>query len=74
LDEAYYTVWNRVAARLANSPASRSAWVVYKVRLNPQWSRQPLKLAVHACLPEGVEARIEAWKRVTQLMRLSYSQ
>ena len=61
LGEAGRTVWNLVAARLANSQAAGSAWVVYKIRLNPQWSRQPLKLAVHACLPKGVEARIQAW-------------
>jgi hypothetical protein len=35
--------------------------VVYKVRLNRQWAHQPLKLAVEAYLPEGVEAEVEAW-------------
>jgi hypothetical protein len=38
-----------------------SSWVVYKVRLGKEWSGKPLKLAVHAYLPDGVEAKTEAW-------------
>jgi hypothetical protein len=37
------------------------SWVIWKVRLSPQWSREPFKIAVHANLPADVEARMEAW-------------
>ena len=47
--------------QFGNTQAAGCSWVLYKVRLNPQWSREPLKLAVHACLPDGVEAQVEAW-------------
>ena len=48
--------------QFGNTQSAGCSWVLYKVRLNPQWSRQPLKLAVHACLPDGVEAQVEAWE------------
>ncbi len=48
--------------QFGNTQSSGSAWVLYKLRLNPKWSGQPLKLAIHANLPDGVEARIEAWQ------------
>jgi hypothetical protein len=48
--------------QFGNTQSYGSSWVLYKVRLNPQWSGKPLKLAVHACLPDGVEARTEAWE------------
>ena len=35
--------------------------MVYKFRLNPQWSGQKLQFAVSAYLPEGVEAMVEGW-------------
>jgi Protein of unknown function (DUF4038)/Domain of unknown function (DUF5060) len=47
--------------QFGNTQSGGSSWVLYKLRLNPQWSHQQLKLAVHACLPDGVEAQIEAW-------------
>jgi hypothetical protein len=47
--------------QFGNTQAAGCSWVLYKVRLSPQWSHRPLKLAVHAFLPEGVEARVEAW-------------
>jgi len=47
--------------QFGNTQAAGCSWVLYKVRLSPAWSHQQLKLAVHACLPEGVEAQIEAW-------------
>jgi hypothetical protein len=47
--------------QFGNTQAAGSSWVVYKVRLNSNWSNLPLKLAVHACLPDGVEAETGAW-------------
>lgn len=44
-----------------NTQAEGCSWVTFKVRLNPKWSGQQLKLAVHAYLPDGVEAEIESW-------------
>ena len=37
------------------------SWLVYKVPLNRAWSNKKLSLAIHAYLPEGVEAQTEAW-------------
>jgi hypothetical protein len=37
------------------------SWLAYKVRLGPQHSGAPLKLAVHANLPSDVEAVVEGW-------------
>jgi hypothetical protein len=48
--------------QFGNTQSYGSSWVLYKVRLNPQWSGKPLKLAIHACLPDGVEAQTEAWE------------
>jgi len=47
--------------QFGNTQNAGCSWVVFKARLSPQWSGQTLKLAVHACLPEGVEAQVEAW-------------
>ena len=47
--------------QFGNTQNAGCSWVVYKVRLNPQWSHKQLKLAVHAYLPEGVEAQVEGW-------------
>lgn len=44
-----------------NTQSLGCSWIIYKVRLNPQWSHQPLKLAIHANLPTDVEAHIESW-------------
>jgi hypothetical protein len=44
-----------------NTQADGCSWVLYKVRLSRQWSGKPLKLAVHAYLPDGVEPEIESW-------------
>ncbi len=44
-----------------NTQADGCSWVVYKLRLSRQWSGKPLKLAVHAYLPDGVEAEIESF-------------
>jgi hypothetical protein len=44
-----------------NTQKNGSSWVVYKVRLGRQWAHKPLRLAVHAYLPKGVEAQIEGW-------------
>jgi len=47
--------------QFGNTQSFGCSWVVYKVRLNPTWSGQPLKLAVDAWLPEDVEAQTDAW-------------
>jgi hypothetical protein len=47
--------------QFGNTQSYGCSWVLYKVRLSPAWARKPLKLAVHAWLPAGVEPRIEAW-------------
>ena len=44
-----------------NTQKAGGSWVLYKIRLSPEWSGRPMKLAVHAWLPEGVEARVEGW-------------
>jgi hypothetical protein len=47
--------------QFGNTQAAGCSWVVYKVRLNREWKHKPLRLAVHAHLPDGVEAQVEAW-------------
>ncbi len=47
--------------QFGNTQSFGCSWVVYKVRLSRQWSRQPLQLAVHAFLPDGVQTVTEAW-------------
>jgi len=47
--------------QFGNTQSLGCSWVVYKVRLSRQWSLQPLQLAVHAFLPDGVEALTQAW-------------
>jgi hypothetical protein len=44
-----------------NTQSAGCSWIVYKTRLNPRWSQATLKLAIHAMLPPGVQAHIEAW-------------
>ena len=44
-----------------NTQSFGCSWVVYKFRLPNRWSGKPLQLAVHAWLPEGVQAKTEAW-------------
>jgi len=47
--------------QFGNTQADGCSWIVYKLRLSRQWSGTPLKLAIHAWLPEGVEPEIEGW-------------
>ena len=47
--------------QFGNTQSGGCSWVVYKVRLNPQWSHQQIKLAMHSYLPDGVDAHVEAW-------------
>jgi hypothetical protein len=47
--------------QFGNTQSFGCSWVVYKVRLSRQWSRQPLQLAVRAFLPDGVQAVTQAW-------------
>jgi hypothetical protein len=49
------------ARQYGNTQKAGCSWVVYKVRLNRQWSGEILQFAVHSFLPEGVESQVEAW-------------
>jgi hypothetical protein len=49
------------ARQYGNTQKMGCSWVVYKLRLNPEWSGKSLQFAVHAYLPETVEAQVEAW-------------
>jgi hypothetical protein len=49
------------ARQYGNTQKMGCSWVVYKLRLNPEWSGHRLQFAVHAYLPETVEAPVEAW-------------
>jgi hypothetical protein len=49
------------ARQFGNTQNAGCSWVVYKLRLNPQWSRKKLEFAVSAYLPQSVEARVEGW-------------
>ncbi|MBI3923855.1 MAG: hypothetical protein HY318_20705 [Armatimonadetes bacterium] len=49
------------ARQFGNTQKAGCSWVLYKVRLSPQWSGKTAKIAVTAYLPEEVEARVEAW-------------
>jgi hypothetical protein len=44
-----------------NTQSYGCSWLVCKARLTPGWSRQTIKFAVHANVPDDVEARVEAW-------------
>jgi hypothetical protein len=44
-----------------NTQKAGCSWVVFKTRLSPEWSGRQLELALHAWLPDGVEALAEAW-------------
>ncbi len=49
------------ARQYGNTQLAGCSWVLYKIRLGPQWSHQQLQFAVHAYLPEDVEPQIEGW-------------
>jgi len=49
------------ARQYGNTQKMGCSWVVYKLRLNSQWSGKRMQFAVHAYLPENVEAKVEAW-------------
>jgi len=44
-----------------NTQSYGCSWLVWKARLTPEWSRATIRFAVHAHLPDDVEARMEAW-------------
>ena len=44
-----------------NTQSFGCSWLTWRARLNPEWAHQPLHFAVHANLPEDVEARVETW-------------
>ena len=49
------------ARQYGNTQKAGCSWVVYKMRLNRQWSGERLQFAVHAFLPEDVQPQLEAW-------------
>jgi hypothetical protein len=49
------------ARQYGNTQHAGCSWVVYKVRLNGEWSGETVRLSVAALLPAGVEARTRAW-------------
>jgi len=49
------------ARQYGNTQHAGCSWVLYKVRLGPQHSRQKLQFSVQGYLPEDVEPRIEGW-------------
>lgn len=44
-----------------NTQSYGCSWLVCKARLTPEWSRKTVRFAVHAHLPDDVEARVEGW-------------
>lgn len=49
------------ARQYGNTQSKGCSWVLYKLRLNPEWSGKELRFAVQAYLPENVEWLTEAW-------------
>jgi len=49
------------ARQYGNTQKMGCSWVVYKLRLNPEWSGKQLQFVVQAYLPENVEPHVEAW-------------
>jgi hypothetical protein len=49
------------ARQFGNTQKAGCSWVVYRMRLGRDLSARPLRLSIHAWLPDDVEARIEAW-------------
>jgi hypothetical protein len=49
------------ARQFGNTQKAGCSWVVYKTRVPRRWSGSSLRMAVHAFLPPGVEARVEAF-------------
>ena len=49
------------ARSTGNTQHSGCSWVVYKLRLNPEWFGKELQFVVQAFLPENVEPHVEAW-------------
>ncbi len=48
--------------QFGNTQGMGCSWVVYKARLNPESAGKVLEFAVHAFVPENVDAHVEAWK------------
>lgn len=49
------------ARQYGNTQLAGCSWVLYKVRLGPEWSEAQLEFVVHAYLPEDVDPQVEAW-------------
>jgi hypothetical protein len=47
--------------QFGNTQKAGCSWVLYKLRLGADAAGKPLRLAVHAWLPEDVEPWVEAW-------------
>src|SRR5579862_7037835 len=47
--------------QVGNTQHDGCSWIVYSIRLSPDWSGRKLSVAVHAYLPDGVEAKVEGW-------------
>ncbi len=49
------------ARQYGDTQKAGCSWVLFKIRLAPEWSHKKLRFAVHAYLPKDVEPHIEAW-------------
>ena len=47
--------------QFGNTQTAGCSWVLYKVRLNPQWSAPAAQARRPRLPPDGVEAQVEAW-------------
>jgi hypothetical protein len=49
------------ARQFGNTQKAGCSWVVYKQRLDPDWSGRKLQFAVKAYLPRNVQPQVEVW-------------
>jgi hypothetical protein len=49
------------ARQFGNTQQAGCSWVVYSTRMPRRWAGARLRLGVHAFLPAGVTAQVEAW-------------
>ncbi len=47
--------------QFGNTQHDGCSWIIYKIRLSPEWSHQGMTIAVHSFLPSDVEADVETW-------------
>jgi hypothetical protein len=60
-DERVFFVPVPDARQFGNTQKAGCSWVVYKTRLPRRMSGRDVRLGVHAFLPEGVSATVDAW-------------